>query len=137
MVENRYVEGIHENPLFCPDDACGVKNAPPGSDEYKDNCWRCDTALRDDKVSEGDVLEVTVVDEKPDGTTVARSESGLVIFVHEDVHQPIFPVEVTDVDRNYASATVTDASDLPDDGDSEEENEQPHRLGSRENFWDN
>lgn len=134
MARNRYVASIHDGSMVCPDDDCGVKNAPAGSDEYEAECWRCGTVLESENIAPGDIIEVSTIDEKGDGTIVTKATSGLVVFVTEPVEQAEFYVEVTDVDRNCAYGTPTEIPSEPDA--SESQRAKPRRLGSRDNFWE-
>lgn len=135
MSENQYDGSVHDVPLFCQQDGCGVKNAPVDSEAYDSNCWRCGEDLHSGTVSTGDVLEVSMIDETDDGRPISKAPCGIVVFVQESVDKAEFHVEITDVERSHAYGIPTEPPASTEE-ESDSETEQPQRLGSRDNFWE-
>lgn len=101
----RYQPGTHDSFISCDTPRCGAKNAPEGAAEYDTDCWRCGESLGG-KPAEGDEVLVDIVDEKPDGTLVCKTESGFVLFLEEEIAAIEATVRVTSVDDTYGEAEL-------------------------------
>ena len=113
--------------------------------------------LKTQPVKAGEQLVVDVTDMHESGAGVARTEDGFILLVNGVVPEARSRVEVTEVHSNHARAReverlpmVEDEEDDsggegPEDDDSAaaeadagpegDDEEEPQRLGSRDNFW--
>lgn len=103
----RYQPGTHDSFIKCDTPRCGANNAPEGSPEYDTDCWRCGESLSG-KPQPGDEVTVDIVDEKPDGTLVCKTESGFVLFLEEDIVAIEATVRVLTVDETYGEAELVE-----------------------------
>ncbi len=103
----RYHPRTHDTFIKCDTARCGAKNAPEGAAEYSSTCWRCGESLSG-KPELGETITVDIVDEKPDGTLVCKTESGFVLFLEEDISAIQATVRVTSVDDTYGQADLVD-----------------------------
>lgn len=101
----RYHPAIHESSVTC--DECGVKNAPEGSDEFDDSCWRCGSGF-EKAIEVGDIIEVDVVDVDKNGRSVARAKNGLVVFLDRETSAIEATAEVTTLEASHARAEIVE-----------------------------
>lgn len=103
----RYLPGEHETFIKCDTPRCGANNAPEGTPAYDTECWRCGEPLGG-KPEPGDELTVDIVDEKPDGTLVCKTDGGFVLFLEEEVIGIQATVRVTEVEGTAGQAELVD-----------------------------
>lgn len=101
----RYHPGIHESPVVCHNVACSAKNAPPPSDEYDQTCWRCGDPLTLEPAV-GDEVVVDIVDTDEEGRSVGKTESGLVLFLDQEVPALEARVKITAIEDTSGQADV-------------------------------
>lgn len=126
----RYNPASHEKFIRCPKDRCGVKNAPKGTYEYQNECWRCGADLGG-KPSVGDEVIVTVVDEDEDGRPIGKTEGGFVLFIDTEETAIDCRVKVTEISPNFGRAEFIERAER-----DESTTEPSPSLGNRNNFWE-
>lgn len=127
----RYNPATHDSFIRCPKDRCGVKNAPKGTYEYENECWRCGASLGG-KPTVGDEVEVTIVDEDEDGRPIGKTDGGFVLFLEAETSAIDCLVEVTSVSQNFGRAEFIKRVEADS---SSSEPEQKPSLGTRDDFW--
>lgn len=134
MPHNQYRSDAHDAAVACPAEECGVKNAPRDSRDWAPHCWRCGAELPR-AFTEGQLVAVTVTDQRANGTLVCEPETGPYVFVEADIAVSELVVEITQTGDSYAVGEPTDAP-VPTPDASEPDTGPDPRLGSREDFWD-
>lgn len=133
---NKYDQNKHETFLKCPRSNCSARNAPPESEEFKPNCWKCNENLGVRPVEIGDEVELEIFDIHSSGAGLGRTEDGFIVLVDGVLPEKTIRARITRVNKTTADAELVEvvSEDIEEYG-SDEDEEDDERLGSRDNFW--
>lgn len=133
---NKYDQNKHETFLKCPRSNCSARNAPPESEEFKPNCWKCTENLGVRPVEIGDEVELEIFDIHSSGAGLGRTEDGFIVLVDGVLPEKTIRARITRVNKTTADAELVEvvSEDIEEYG-SDEDEEDDERLGSRDNFW--
>ena len=136
---NKYDPEKHDEYISCPRSNCLTRNAPPDSEDFRPDCWKCSQNLGIQSVSVGDEFIIEITDIHQTGAGVGHTDDGFVILVEGVLPEKRIKVRVTNVKDTFAwgEHIETVDTDTPSDEDKtgEEEDDDTVRLGSRENHW--
>lgn len=142
---NKYDPEQHDEFVPCPRSNCRSRNAPPESEEFRPECWKCGQNLGIQSVSVGDEFVIDITDIHQTGAGVGHTEDGFVILVEGVLPEKRIKVRVTNVKDTFAwgDHIETVSEEIPEEDEekpdeeteSEEDDDDTVRLGSRSNHW--
>lgn len=133
---NKYDKNEHETYLSCPRSNCSARNAPPESEDFKPNCWKCNENLGVQPVEVGEEVEVEIFDIHSGGAGLGRTEDGFIVLVEGVFPEKTIKARITRVNTTTADAELVEVlSEEIESHEKDEEEEDEERLGSRDNFW--
>lgn len=142
---NKYDPEKHNEFVSCPRSNCRSRNAPPDSDEFRPDCWKCGQNLGIQSVAVGDEYTIDITDIHQTGAGVGHTEDGFVILVEGVLPEKRIRVRVTNVKDTFAwgeqietvSDDLTDETEESETDSTDDEDDDSVRLGSRKNHWGN
>lgn len=132
---NKYDPDEHETFLKCPRSNCSAQNAPPESEEFKPNCWKCNENLGIQPVDVGEEVELEIFDIHSSGAGLGRTEDGFIVLVDGVLPEKTIKARITRVNRTTADAELVEVISEEIESDNEDEEEDDERIGRRDNFW--
>lgn len=144
---NKYDPEKHNEFVSCPRSNCRSRNAPPNSEEFKPECWKCGQHLGIQSVSHGEEYTIDITDIHQTGAGVGHTDDGFVILVEGQLPEKRIKVRVTNVKDTFAwgEHIETVSEEIPseeeneetekDETESDDQDDDTVRLGSRGNHW--
>lgn len=135
MADNKYNKQKHDSYITCPRERCGVRNAPKESDDFRAECWKCNTYLNVQPVQAGDEVVVTIDDIHQSGAGVGKTEHGFVVLVEGVLPTKRATVRIDRVKKKSAWAEKVIEVEEIDEEEIEEDDDDSPALGARDNYW--